>query len=126
MSGRFSQFAIDVVTDSGGDAVAFLPAATDQSRAALSGEVYSVIYTRGDYENTVTFTITGERSGIEIWNEANVSTSKTVYPRVAANDTAGVPSGGIGVVPPLANERLKIVIANGGDAKTGNFILILG
>lgn len=126
MAGRFSQYAIDVVTDSGGDAVAFLPTAAEKSRASLSGEVYAIIYTKGDYADGVVFAITAERSGLTIWSESDVNASKTVFPRVAASDTTGVPSGVIGVVPPLANERLSIVISNGGNEKAGNFNLILG
>ena len=133
MAGRFSQWAVDVTTIADGTATAFLPAATEKVRAPLSGEVWAIIYTKDDYDAGVDFTITAETSGLTVWTESDVDASKTVYPRAPASDTAGAAmlyaAAGEAVIAgpvPLANERLKIAIASGGNVKVGNFRLIIG
>ena len=133
MAGGIRQFAADVTTDASGDATAYLPASSELDRSAPSGLVLAVIYTKDDYAAGVDFTITGDASGLGVWTEANVNASKTVHPLMPASDQVGaalvyaaagepVPAGPV----PLAHERLKIVIAQGGNAKTGNFRVILG
>ena len=133
MAGRFVQFETTVTTDASGDATAYLPDADEPQGGPANGAVWAIVYTKTDYDAGVDFTITAETSGLTVWTESNVNASKTVFPRVAANDTAGVAmlyaAGGTAVSggpPPLANERLQIVVASGGNAKSGNFRVILG
>ncbi len=84
------------------------------------------------YDATVDVTITAEASGLTIWQESNVAASKTVYPRAATSDTAGVASlyaaagEPVEVTSTVAKERIKIEIAQGGNVKSGTFHVYIG
>lgn len=117
---------LNIVTDSSGDAEAYIPVAT--------GKVINIIYTKpgtNPYDAGVDFTITAENSGLNLWTELNVNDSKTVAPRQPTHDNAGVASLFASTGEPvednyvLAQERVKIVIAQGGNAKTGNFKVVI-
>ena len=115
--------AITVVTASDGSATAYSPVVT--------GKVSRIVYVATDYAAGVDFTITAEATGETIWTELNVNASATKAPRQATHSTAGVAAlyaaGGTAVNDKiaLANDRVKIVIAAGGNAKTGTFHLIM-
>jgi len=108
---------VALTTDASGDVTGYTP--------IVSGRVVTLVYTKTDFEDGVDFTITADSSGETIWTESNVNAAKTVRPRVATHDTAGVASlyagGGEPVETPVivANERIKVVIAQGGNVKTG-------
>ena len=94
----------------------------------VNGEVISIRYVKTDYATDPDFTITGETTGINIWTQSNVDASVTVCPRQPTASQAGVAAlYGAGAAYAvndrivLANERIKIVVANGGTAKTGAF-----
>mgnify|MGYP005818567557 FL=1 len=114
---------VALTTDSSGDATAYTP--------IVSGRVVTLVYTKTDFDNGVDFTITGDSSGETIWTESNVNAAKTVRPRVATHDTAGVASlyaaAGEPVETPVvvANERIKVVIAQGGNVKTGKITVYI-
>jgi len=114
---------VALTTDSSGDAAAYTP--------IVSGRVVTLVYTKTDFDNGVDFTITGDSSGETIWTESNVNAAKTVRPRVATHDTAGVASlyaaAGEPVETPVvvANERIKVVIAQGGNVKTGKITVYI-
>jgi len=114
---------VALTTDSGGDVTAYTP--------IVSGRVVTLVYTKTDFDNGVDFTITGDSSGETIWTESNVNAAKTVRPRVATHDTAGVASlyaaAGEPVETPVvvANERIKVVIAQGGNVKTGKITVYI-
>jgi len=98
----------------------------------VNGFVLAIVYTKDDFASGVDFTITGETSGINIWTQNNVNATVTVYPRNATCDTAGVASlyavAGEPVEDriPVAQERIKIAIAEGGNGKSGTFDLYIG
>lgn len=106
-------------------------AATSYTSAPLTGELVNIIYTKSTFADGVDFTITGEDSGLTLWAEENVNASKTVAPRQATHSTAGVAAlyagSGTAVNAPLvlATERIKVVVAAGGDTKSGTFTFIL-
>lgn len=110
---------VTLVTDASGDATGYSP--------VITGRIQSIVYVATDYAAGVDFTITGEATGETIWTELNVNASKTVAPRQATHSTAGVAAlyaaAGTAVndYVALANDRVKIVIAQGGNAKTGAF-----
>lgn len=93
----------------------------------VSGKLHSVRYSKIDFADGVDFTITNETTGEQLWAESNVNASADRYPRAATHSTAGVASlyasGGTAVQdrPALANDRIKVVIAQGGNAKSGDF-----
>lgn len=98
----------------------------------FTGEIRQIIYTKVDYADTVDFNVQVDDTNETVWNEANVTASKTVAPRTATHSTAGVAglfaSGGEAVKDRIAvaNSRIKITIAGGGDAKSGTFDIIIG
>ena len=115
--------SIAVVTAADGSATAYSPAVT--------GKVSQIRYVKTDFAAGVDFTITAEATGETIWTQTNVDASVTVAPRQATHSTAGAAAlyaaGGTAVNDKiaLANDRVKIVIAAGGNAKTGTFHLIM-
>jgi len=114
--------SVTITTDASGDATGYTPVVT--------GQIVSIAYAKTDYANGVDFDATGESSGTVFWAEDNVDSSKTVYPRAASHSTAGVAltyDGTRAVHTPVyaSNERIKIVIDEGGDTKTGAFVVIL-
>ena len=95
----------------------------------VSGRLVNVIYTKNNFTNGVDFTIVSEATGQTIWTEENINASKVVSPRQAAHSVAGVAlvyAASDPVTAPivLASDRVKIQIANGGNATTGTFTLI--
>jgi len=106
---------IDVTTAADGSATAYTP-------GAVNGYVISVQYVKTDFANGSTMTLTAETTGTAIWAESNVDASATRAPRGATHGTTGTiaPWGVLDKIA-IADERLKLVIANGGDTKTGTF-----
>ena len=79
------------------------------------------------FTDGVDVTVTLEGTGETLWDEDNVNASATRAPRQPTHDTAGVALGATIVDKiAIANDRIKIVIAAGGDAKTGAFHFLLG
>lgn len=114
------RFSVDAVTDASGDVTAYSP--------YLSGYISQVQYVKTDYADGVDFTITTETTGQTVWTESNVNAAVVKAPRLAVCSTAGVAStfdGTYPVVDKLAvgRERIKIVVASGGNTKTGEFII---
>lgn len=115
--------AIAVTTAADGSATAYSPVVT--------GKISTIRYVKGDFANGVDFTITAEATGETIWTQSDVNASATVAPRQATHSTAGVAAlyaaGGSAVLDKiaLANDRVKIVIASGGDTKSGTFHIVL-
>lgn len=116
---------VPVVTEYPGDAEVFSP--------RLSGELVSIRYVKpgsGGFEDGVDFAITAEASGETLWAEEDVDASATRHPRAATHSTAGAATtynGTHGVLNKIAlsQDRIKIVIANGGDDKSGTFHITL-
>ncbi len=93
----------------------------------VTGLLSQIRYVKTDFAAGVDFTITSEATGETLWTEADVNASVTKAPRQATHDAAGAASlyasGGEAVEDKiaLARDRIKIVIAQGGDTKTGTF-----
>lgn len=111
------------VTDSSGAATGYTKVVT--------GVIQNVIYTKDDYANGVDFTITTETTGQTIWSDTNVNASETVAPKQAAHSTAGAAlvydTDNAPVTTDIyaVNERVKIVIAQGGSGTAGTFTVIV-
>lgn len=114
---------VSVTTIADGSATAYSPVVT--------GKLSQIRYVKTDFADGVDFTITAEATGETIWTDTNINASETVAPRQPTHDTAGAAAvyagGGSAVLDKiaLANDRVKIVIASGGDTKTGTFHIIL-
>ena len=120
------KFSLTVVTAADGSATAYSP--------YLSGYVDKIVYTRAgadNYTDGVDFTITADGTGETIWTELNVNASVVKAPRLATHTTAGVAAvyaaAGTGVLDRIAlgRDRVKIVLADGGDTHTGLFEILV-
>lgn len=119
---------ITVVTNASGDG-------TGYSSGNANGRIAAVRYVKagsGNYDNGVDFVITGETTGVAILTGTDVNASATSAPMQAthsvANAAALYAGGGTAVNAPIpiANERIKVVVAQGGDTKTGVFYVWVG
>ena len=121
--------SVTITTDASGNATVFLSAADG---GLLSGRLVNLIYAKTDFADGVDFTITSEATGQTLWTQSDVNASATVAPRQPTHTTAGAASlyaaAGTAVNDHLvlANDRIKIVIASGGDTKSGTFTVVMG
>ncbi len=122
--------SVTLTTDAAGDVTGFL--------GPINGKIINVIYVKDDFDNGVDFTITLEKSLQNVWTETNVNVAKTVAPRQPTHDPAGLASlyaaagepvedyiYAVGVLGGDDQERLKIVVAQGGNVKSGTFKVIV-
>lgn len=97
----------------------------------FTGKISQIRYVKTDFANGVDFTITVDGTGEGVWTESNVDASATRAPRQATHGVDGAASlyasGGTAVQVPIAvaHDRIKIVIASGGDTKTGTFYILV-
>ena len=118
------RYVIPVTTASDGSATVYSP--------VFTGAIKTLRYVKTDFADGVDFTITLEGTGEGVWAESNVNAAKTVAPRQPIHDLVGVASLyaalGEGVETEIiaVKDRLKIIIAQGGNAKTGAFHLTAG
>ena len=108
---------VSITTDGSGDATGFSPVVT--------GRIQQIAYTKDSFANGVDFTITLEDTGQNVWTELNVDATKTVNPTTAADLESGSASSLTEVGIFAASERVKIVVANGGDTLSGSFQIIV-
>lgn len=115
---------VSLTTDGSGDVTGYTPVVT--------GRILAIHYVKTDFTDGVDFTVTAEATGETIWAESNVNASATRAPRQATHSTAGAASlyaaGGAAVNDriTLARDRVKIVVAQGGNAKTGAVHVVVG
>ncbi len=115
---------VSLTTAVGGGVTGYTPVVT--------GRILQIVYTKTDFADGVDFAVTGETSGVNIWTEDNVNATATRAPRQATHTTAGVAAlyaaAGQAVLDHvgIAQERVKIAVTNGGDAKTGVFDVYVG
>jgi len=112
-----------VTTDGDGDGTGYTPTVT--------GRVLQIRYVKTDYAANPDFDVTLETSGVVVWDEDDVDASKTICPRQAVHGTDGAAAeyaAGFPREEPIvvAAERIKIVVAGGGDTKTGTFHVTVG
>lgn len=116
------RFSVAVTTAADGSFTGYSP--------YLSGKLCEIHYVKDDFTDGVDFTITAEATGESLWTESNVNAAKVCRPRGATHTNAGVASlyaaGGTAVndLIRLGRDRVKIVIASGGNATSGTFIIV--
>lgn len=117
---------VSVTTAADGTATAYAPRTT--------GKVHSIHYLKdatNAFADGVDFAITAEQTAEGIWTESNVNASTVRYPRAPTHTQVGAAAlfaaGGTAVQDKvgIANDRVKIAIAQGGNAKTGTFIVLM-
>lgn len=112
------KFRVPLTTSSGGAATGYTP--------YFSGFIRAIQYVKTDFADGVDFTITADGTGESILALTDQNTAFTLRPRAATASVAGVASvyasGGTAVTDriALARDRVKVVIAQGGDTKTGD------
>ncbi|HEB79287.1 MAG TPA: hypothetical protein ENI79_02280 [Rhodospirillales bacterium] len=112
---------VALTTDASGDATGYTE--------VIRGRIESVEYVKTDFADGVDFTITLEDTGVNVWTQTNVNAAVVVAPRQATHSTAGVAAtydGTRAVLEriPVAHERVEIVIAQGGNVKSGTFKVV--
>lgn len=121
------RYKMTVTTAADGTVTAYSP--------RLSGKLHQIEYVKdgsNGYAAGVDFAITGEATGVNLWTQSNVDASAVVAPRQPTHSQAGVAnlfaSGGTGVMEKIAigsTDRIKIVLAQGGNAKVGVFHILM-
>jgi hypothetical protein len=114
--------AVEVTTATGGGAEEYTP--------PLTGRIVAVRYVRDGttpFASTSDFTITTEDLAQGLWTDTNVNASETIYPRVGAHDAAGAALATDQPRVPVfvAKERVKIVVAQGGNTRVGTFHVVV-
>ncbi|RYE81853.1 MAG: hypothetical protein EOP19_17635, partial [Hyphomicrobiales bacterium] len=120
------RYKVTVTTAADGTATAY--------SQRFSGEIHQIEYVKDTasaganaFANGVDFVVTGEATGVALWSQNDVNASAVVAPRQPTHSQAGAASlyaaGGTPVQTRigLGNDRVKIAIAQGGNAKVGTF-----
>jgi len=107
---------VTITTDASGDATVYVG-------TALRGYLIALLYRPGTLDTGADLTITGESSGIPILSKSNLGTGDSwLFPR-ALPTNANASTGPLGTIPseliPLMKERIKVVVAGGGNALSG-------
>ena len=114
---------VTVTTNASGAGTGYTPVS--------NGRILQIRYVKTDFDNGSTMTVSTETSGVTVWTEAAVNASATRVPRQATHTTAGVAAtydGTRAVLEPIvvANERISVVVASGGNTKTGTYHITVG
>ena len=123
---KVERFSVSVTTAADGSATAFSP--------TITGAISSIAYVAdgtNPYDATVDFTITIEATGQGLWTQSNISASGTRAPRQPTHGQDGTDRFYTGTnvnhavqdLICLANDRVQIVLAQGGNAKVGQFVI---
>jgi hypothetical protein len=123
------RLTLTLTVDASGDATVY-------SAQPVNGRVLQLRYVPDGTNPLATgadLTITGESTGVAVATLVNIGTSAfTTVPRQATHGVDGSASlyaaGGEPVEDPVyvAGERLKVVVAQGGNAKTGTLHVLIG
>lgn len=120
------RYKVTVTTAADGTVTAYTP--------QVRGKLHQIEYVKDGsnaYSDGVDFTITGEKTGIGLWTESNVNASAIRAPRQPTHSQVGAAllyaSGGVAVADKIAiaADRIKIVLAQGGNAKVGAFHFLI-
>lgn len=110
----FPQVAtVTVTVDGSGDGTGY----TENIR----GSILAVQYVKDNYADTADFTISTEESLQNVWVDTNITASETVYPKILNDGTTGADLTGVYDHIRAYNERVKVVVAGGGNATSGTF-----
>lgn len=115
----FSRAKADILTNASGNAEVYISHGSDRG---MNGFLVCLKYTPGSIATGADLTITGESSGIPILTKADAGTSTVFYyPRALINAVA---DGAAATNPtefiPIKDERIKVVIAQGGAGGVGS------
>ena len=117
---RLTRISVAVVTDADGNATAYTP--------ALNGMVRSVRYIKpatGGLDAGTDIDIVTDKGAVVVWDKDNLAASAVIYPMVPAQDNKGADVAGSYAPIPVCDERIKIIVANGGNAGAGTFEFLI-
>jgi hypothetical protein len=108
------EVSASIVTAADGSATVYLG-------TRLRGRVHAIKYMPGTIDTGADLTITGETTAVPILVKANAGTANVFYyPRVIPNkNTDGTAFTDVAADIRVLNERIKVVVAQGGDTLTG-------
>lgn len=108
------EISTSITTDGSGDATVYLG-------SKLRGRVHAIKYEPGTIATGADLTIIGETTKVPVLVKANAGTSDVwYYPRAIPNKNAdGAAFTDVAVDIHVFQERIKVVVAQGGDTKTG-------
>lgn len=114
---------VSLTTNGSGAATGYTP--------VVSGLVLGVVYAKTDFADGVDLTITADGTGAAILALTNQNASGMFFPRAQVHGPTGTALTLNGTQTmnepvPVAQERIKVVVAQGGDTKTGSVTVILG
>jgi hypothetical protein len=120
---------VEITTNGDGDGTGYI-------EPTQPGFVRAIRYIKDGtdpYSDGVSLTVTGETTGIEVLTQAAMNASVTKFPRQPTQGSADgsaalYAAGGTAVndLIPIVREKIKLVIASGGDTKTGTFHVWIG
>lgn len=105
------RIVIPLTTDASGDCIAYSD--------SIKGVINTLRYIKNNFENGVDFTVTMEATGQSIWAESDVNASATRAPRQVTHSPTGEASDNADAAMVIANDRIKVVVAQGGNVKSG-------
>ena len=117
---RLTRVSVPVLTDAEGDATAYTP--------ALNGMVRSVRYIKpatGGLDAGTDIDIVTDKGAVTVWDKDDLAASAVIYPMVQAQDNTGTDVAGSYAPIPVCDERIKITVANGGNAGAGTFVFLV-
>lgn len=117
---HLTRVSVPVLTNAEGAATVYTP--------ALNGMVRSVRYikpTSGGLADGTDIDIVTDKGAVVVWDKDNLDASKVIYPMVQAQDNTGTDVTGSYAPIPVCDERIKITVANGGNAGAGTFEFLI-
>ena len=117
---KLSRFTVNVTTSALGAAVAYSP--------QCNGLVRTVEYVKpisDGLDAATDIDIIADVSGAVIWTNDDLAASKVIHPLTQAQANTGADIVGAYAPICLADERIKITVANGGDTLSGQFIFTI-
>lgn len=118
-----TRHVVDVTTNGSGDG-------TGYSSVPVAGAIHTIRYVAdgsAPFDNTADVTVTAETSGLTILTVTNLAATATWMPRPPVQDEAAADAlfaaGGTKLRDRavVAQERVKVVVAQGGATKSGRF-----
>jgi hypothetical protein len=109
--------AVSLTTNASGDATGYTGVAY--------GRVQTVQYVKTDYAAGVDITVTGETSGLAVLALTDQNASGTFFPRALVHGPTGTALT-VSEAVTVAGERVKVVVAQGGDTKSGVVYVTVG
>lgn len=97
----------------------------------VTGRILQAQYVKNDLADGSTITLTGNTTGVPIMAITGMNASATHLPRRATTDQAGVAitydaTNAVHECVVLVQEKIKLVIASGGNNKSGEIIISVG